>query len=334
MKKKGYTIINALDCLVMAAVLLACTKTEMPLVQQAVPLGIEAGIEWIGSGTRAPVTGSALPVAQSIIMSAYYNPVAGSGQNYFSGQTFTYSGGTTWQFAGGYWPLAGTLDMLGYSLADAGHVSSVSWGDNAAASVTMTLADNSANQDDLVAGGAGAMTSSSKTMTFSHAEALISFTASSNVAYDAEANLGVTITDIKINAANHSGTVTCTRSGSSVSFTWGSLGSAATISLPSLSATNLGTAAASLSGTPGLILPPQAAKSMTIYYTVHLGKDESGGNLDQSMSHTFTPAGSWAAGTKYVYQIYITETNISVNLSDILAWTADTVHGENLTWEE
>lgn len=324
---------NVIISLILAAVTVSCGKAEQPVASSAVPLSVD-----VSSGdvmaARSPISGTALPVSRSIVMAAYYNAPGGGGSNYFSGRIFSYHSGTTWQLSSAYWPLAGSLDMLGYSLADASHVSSVIWGGNNAASVTMTLADNSGNQDDLVVGGASALTSASKAITFRHAETMLAFTAYTDVAYNASSNTGVTVTGLTVNGAYHSGTVSCTRSGSAVSFFWSSLGSsAAALSLPSLSSTDLGVSAAALAGTPGLILPAQSAVAFTVYYTLHCGRDGLGGAIDKSMSYTHTPAGSWSAGTKYTYCLYITNSGVTVNLADAFAWTDGIEIGDDFVWE-
>ena len=265
-----------------------------------------------------PVTGTVFPTSRDIIISTYYNTPYGDGtsKNYFTGITFTKKSGsnTLWE-CGKYWPLAGTLDFLGYSLDNNSRVSSVSWGSNVAASVTMTLSDNSANQDDLLVGGASALTKTTCAVVFKHAEALLTCQAKCSVGYNSSTNFGITITDIKFNSIKNSGTVTCTRSGSNMSFAWSSQGSAANVSLPSMSSTNLTTSMAAINGTPGLMVPGQTQVGFTIYYTMHNGKTGGGANIDVPMTYIYTPGSpiTWEAGKKYTYNIDMTLTAIEVS---------------------
>ena len=266
--------------------------------------------------TKAPVTGESVPTGRTLIVSAYRNAPGGSGSaNYATALPFTHTTSTTWACASGYWPMDGTLDFLAYSLENNSRVSGVSWGSNNSSSVTMTLANNASNQDDLIVGGSTANTSSSSSITFRHAETLLTFKASAYADYDAVNNTGVTITDVRVVNANHSGTVACTRSENNVSFGWSSLGNASTVSLPSLTATHLIETMSPLAGTPGLIVPPQAQKNITVYYTMHMGKDGGGNPVDVSDSYTYEASGTWEPSTRYIYEIEFTGVQIVINLT-------------------
>ena len=266
--------------------------------------------------TKAPVTGESVPTGRTLIVSAYRNAPGGTGSaNYATALPFTHTSSTTWACASGYWPMDGTLDFLAYSLEDNSRVSGVTWGSNNSSSLTMTLANNSSNQDDLIVGGSTANTSSFSSITFRHAESLLTFKASAYADYDSVNNTGVTITDVRVVNANHSGTVACTRSENNVSFAWSSLGNASTVSLPSLTATHLTETMSPLAGTPGLIVPPQVQKNITVYYTMHLGKDGSGDPVDVSDSYTYEASGTWEPSTRYIYEIEFTGVQIVINLT-------------------
>lgn len=266
--------------------------------------------------TKAPVTGESVPTGRTLIVSAYRNAPGGTGSaNYATALPFTHTTSTTWACASGYWPMDGALDFLAYSLENNSRVSGVSWGSNNSSSVTMTLANNASNQDDLIVGGSTANTSSSSSITFRHAESLLTFKASAYADYDSVNNTGVTITDVRVVNANHSGTVACTRSENNVSFVWSSLGSASTVSLPSLTATHLTETMSPLAGTPGLIVPAQSQKNITVYYTMHLGKDGGGNPVDVTDSYTYVASGNWEPSTRYIYEIEFTGVQIVINLT-------------------
>ena len=316
--------IIAASAAIFSAALVSCNKDLGPSISDMAAVEPMSVGVYNGMLTKAPVTGTVMPTSRSIVFSAYHNAQEGTSANFFTGITFTKKEGenTLWQCSK-YWPLTGTLDLLGYCLDDNSRVSSVSWGSNNAASVTMTLADNSTNQDDLLVGGASTLTSESNAVVFKHAQALLTFTARSSVAYDATANYGITITGIQVNGSYHSGTVACTRDGGNITFVWSSLGSQADISLPTMTATNLGTAPAAIEGTQGLILPAQAQTDITIYYTLHNGKDASESNIDNTLQYTFHPVAesTWDAGKKYIYNINVTLTGIEVSAS-VADWAA------------
>lgn len=304
------------------ALLTSCNKDIAPVIGSSSAMPIEVGA-YNGMMTKAPVNGTVMPTGRTIVYSAYYNAVEGSSGNFFTGVNFTKKAGdnTLWT-ADKYWPLSGTLDFLGYCLDNNSRVSSVTWGTNNASSVTMTLANNSSNQDDLLVGGASALTKESNAVVFKHAETLLAFQAKSNIAYNASSNYGITITDIKVNDSYHSGTVACTRTGGDIAFSWSSLGSKQNLTLPSMTSTNLTASYAPINGTPGLILPPQQKTTVTMYYTLHNGKDGNGSNLNNAMQYTFDcGAGTWDAGKKYTYQINITLTGIEVSAS-VTDWNA------------
>lgn len=277
--------------------------------------------------TRAPIFGTVMPTSRTLVFSTYHNASEGSSANFFTGINFTKKTGdnTIWQ-CDKYWPLTGTLDFLGYCLDDNSRVSSVTWGSNVAASVAMTLADNKSNQDDLLVGGASALTASSNAVVFKHAEALLTFNAKASVAYNATTNYGITINSITINNVYNGGRVTATRSGSNISFAWSSLSAQASVALPTMSATNLTTSFAPITTTAGgFIVPSQTETSFTISYTLHNGKDTGGNNVNNTLQYTYTPSSAitWLPGNKYIYNISMTLTGIEIT-SSVTNWSDQT----------
>ena len=314
---------NLLIAIAAAAVAcIACNKTEVATVESDAPITV--GV-YNGVMTKAPISGTTMPTSRQIIFSTYYNAVEGTSANYFQNILFTYSTGTIWTTKK-YWPLTGTLDFLGYTMDNNSRVSGVSWGTNTAASVTMTLADNNANQDDLLVGGASALTAASNAVVFKHAQALLTFNAKCSVAYNATTNLGITINDIKVNSSYHAGTVACTRTGGNIAFAWSNYSAQSNKSLPGMTATNLTTTMSAIGGTPGLMLPGQPQTSITIYYTIHNGKDSGGNNVNNNLQYTFpapSPSKTWDPGKKYVYNIDMTLTEITISAT-VTDWATQT----------
>lgn len=308
------------------AVLLAssCNMNRLDVPSMDIPVSTSIAC---APSTKAPLTVTVLPTSRAVVMAAYHNAQQGSSANYFKDVTFSYSTGTFWA-CDKYWPLNGSLDFLGYSLDNNSRVSSVTWGTGTkgyTSSVQLTLADNHTNQDDLLVGGSAANTSSSTAMALKHAQSLLTFKARANVAYNATTNMGITITDLKVNNAYYSGTVLCTRSGGDIIFAWSAMGSQQTaMTLPAFASTNLTstTSFASLNGTPGVLVVPQDATAFTVYYTLHNGKDDKGNNIDNPMQYTYNPTSgaTWDPMKKYVYNIDMTLTGITVSLS-ITDWS-------------
>lgn len=274
--------------------------------------------------TKAPLAAAALPNSRKLILSASHTPSGGSSSTYFTGITFTKpSGATVWSAASKkYYPISGTLDFLAYSVDDTYASASgfgVTWNSNSASSFTMTAPDNSSTQCDIVVGAKAGQSKSSSAfdLSMSHAQALLSFTAKADVAYNSSTNAGVSITSIVVNNAYFSGTLTATRSSSTVSCAWSSLGSKkTTLSVPGASA-DLGTTAAAVGS--GLMLPGQTKTTITVNYTLHNGKDAAGTAVNLARSYTFTPSANWAAGSNHTYAISFSMGEISVSTS-LSAW--------------
>ena len=197
------------------------------------------------------------------------------------------------------------------------------WDSNAGyAFSVVSMPDNRSEQADIMYAGTGMLSQSTgaATLTFHHAQSLLRFTGASNVAYDGSTNTGVTVTSITMSSLLYGGSfyVTQYENGTLTPTWYPSTAGAATAysgtgNLP-VSAMDLGV---------GYMVYPQTPVAITVNYTLHNGKDASGNNADMSMSYTFTPSGSWAAGTAYTYAISFTEGEISVSAS-LGAWEAAT----------
>lgn len=301
------------------ALLCSCSKEEIKGVpEDPLLIRISGGIE-VGRSTKAAITNGALPSPRDIFVASYNRTAS---RNFFPGTRFSYKSGT-WS-SDKSWPLSGTLDFLAYS-PGASAVTSVIWGTpDVTSSVKMTMPDNSATQEDILAGCAtGKVSNSSVDIDFKHAEAYLTFAAKAAESYNSSTNRGVTINSITLKSAYHSGTVQASRSDSAMSFTWSGLGAQKTLTLPGLSATDLTTAAATLGA--GILLPPQTEVGFTINYTLHNGKDVSGANVNTTLVYDWTPTSpvSWEPGEKYTYTINITLVGITI-IPSISAWTSGT----------
>ena len=311
--------------------------------------------------TKSPIDGTSFPDDYNLIVSAYRNlgshaSASDAAGNYFTSVTFT-KHSSHWAEAR-YWPLDGSLDFLAYAstgLKDPNHgiVPTAVWGDawgNVAKKVVLNVPDNSVLFDDLLYGCVNnqVYAAGGTPLTLSHAETVVCFAAKANVAYDATNNRGVTINGITLDGAYYSGTLTIENPGAgggsgNLSAVWSSLGSqtahvparvyggaACTANDPALTGFHLGTTATTLSqkhfGEAYVILPPQAAQSFTIHYTVHNGKNGDTA-VDNAMQYTYTCSGTWNQGTKNLYTIEITlnEVIITPTVTDWVAGNATTV---------
>ena len=312
----------------------------------------EIGLRAMSSATKSAINGTAFPEGYDMLVSAYFNIGSFAGgdtpKNYFQGIHFTKTG-TAWKSTTEpkYYPIDGTLDFLaiasaGLKDADAGVVPTAAWGasSNVAKQVVVTVPDNSAKFDDLLYGAANAQGSSTSGtgIAFQHAMTSVVFIAKCNVAYDAETNVGITLTGITIDGAYYSGTLTVENpaaGGGSGDLTseWSDLGSPVAnlaarvwdsgntgvkIDESDFSSLNLTTTATAIDashpfGDAYVLLPAQAAVPFTIHYTQHNGF-QADGHTELNVDHQYqvTPSGNWAMGKKNIYSLNFTLTEIQV----------------------
>lgn len=274
--------------------------------------------------TKAPIAGNVFPNDRTITLSAYHNSEYTQSSNFFSGIKFENSG-DVWT-SGKYWPLNGSLDLLAYS-ADGLNVTA-EYGENVADSVTLVVPDNSIAQTDILWAGAEEQTfqSSGNAMVFKHALASIGFTAKSNLAYDPVSNTGITITGIKVSALS-SGKAVLRRD---MSCSWSELSDSTDIVLPGLDeGYDVTTTTESHDSSPyglgevGVLVIPQEAKSFSVIYTLHYGRDTTGAVINKvGETNVCKCTGKWEAGKKYIYKLDMTLDEIIVS-STILEWTLD-----------
>jgi len=312
----------------------------------------EIGLRAMSSATKSAINGTAFPDGYDMLVSAYFNTGAFAGgdtpKNYFEGIHFA-KNGTAWKSKTEpkYYPIDGTLDFLaiasaGLKDADAGVVPTAAWGasSNVAKQVVVTVPDNSAKFDDLLYGAANAqgISTSGTGIAFQHAMTSVVFVAKCNVAYNADTNVGITLTGITIDGAKYSGTLTVENPAAGggtgdLTASWSDLGSpvdnlAARVwdsgntgiktdesAFSSLDLTNTATAidASHPFGDAYVLLPAQAAVPFTIHYTQHNGF-QADGDTELNVDHQYrvTPSGNWAMGKKNIYSLNFTLTEIQV----------------------
>lgn len=162
--------------------------------------------------TRAAVEGTTFPTGQDMYVAAYD---ATANQDYFDQTTFD-EDGTTGKWKANskkYWPMnAATLNFLAYTGVPSGSYFNTT---HPAQGLTITLADNSSNQYDLMyACGRGTRAlntaASDVNMNFKHALALIKFEVktAADYSYGAPKVYPLAITSIVLTSAHYSGTYT------------------------------------------------------------------------------------------------------------------------------
>lgn len=267
--------------------------------------------------TRAEVEGTAFPTGQDMYVAAYD---ATKGADFFAQTTFDEDGTTgKWKASPAkYWPLdAATINFLAYTGIPSGSYFNAT---HPAQDLTITLADNSTNQYDLMyacgrqsrARGAAA---SDVSMNFKHALALIKFTVQSAADYGATLKL----TSIVLTGAHYSGTYTITHTGwndsdndpdaQAVSGAWSSVSTQANVTrTPSWADDNKVTTSAQQVGAGILVVPDDNDSnddytSFTINYTLD-GKP---------YSFTYTPADlDVHQAKKYTFAITMTLNEIII----------------------
>lgn len=270
--------------------------------------------------TRAAVTGTTFPEAQTIAVAAYD---ATAGANYFASTDFSNVESTTTWTGSKYWPFtAATINFLAY--AKYSNVAGTFNATNYASEVTLVLTDNATTQSDVMyAAGTGTVSQSGNgltfptnvPMTFKHAQAWIQFSVKAG---DATSASKITVNNITLNGVSCNGTYTVTYSNydatstPSVAGAWSEYGTGGSV-LANKSLTGALTITKQEFGNL-LVVPAQGIESFTINYTL------DGNTYD----YTYTPAASTLAqATKYIYDITLTVHEIVI-APTVADWTAET----------
>lgn len=278
------------------------------------------------------VTGTTFPTTLDMYVAAYDANKGTTGGDYFGKTKFSNSSSTIWT-GGKYWPFAECwLNFL--AVANVSSTSAVTM--ETAASATVDLSDNSANQYDLMyAIGHGEVTSSGNNLTYTNATAAMQFNhAQSWLNFKVKASVaGITITGITVHGGVYAGTATVTftnynykyndgSNAQSVSVNWGSLGTPKDASVHMSSNHNVSNSTFEKVG-DGVIMIPRndAFTGFTINYTTADSK---------AYSYTYTFANAteqpdFVAGTQYIYNILFTmhEIQISATVAD---WDSSTTN--------
>ena len=293
--------------------LISCSKFEQDLTisSEATPQEI-AFKPFSGSMTKAAITTTTFPTDRKFKMSATYTPTEGTASEYFKGIEFSKGTESTWR-GNAYWPLGTgyTLDFLAISAETDSHLSSVTWGvadtKKSSEQVSFTLADNSTNQDDVLAGavtGATYNNSQAQSISFKHLESLICFS------FKKTGDCTINIKKVTLNSHKNTGTCTVTRSSNDVTAAWTNTSGTSTKDYTAENYT-IGTDNFVAYGS-GYLVIPQTEVGFTITFTYTHGDVTS-----PEMTYAYTPtnAGTWAAGKKYTYQITISPKQIEVSPS-------------------
>lgn len=269
--------------------------------------------------TRAEVEGTTFPTGQDMYVAAYD---ATKGADYF-GQTTFDEDGTTGKWKANppkYWPMnAATLNFLAYTGVPSGSYFNAT---HPAQDLTITLADNSSNQYDLMyacgrQSRALNTAASDVAMNFKHALALIKFEVktAADYSYGSPKVYPLAITSIVLTGAHYSGTYTIDNSTnySSTSSTystlvgvWSSVGTQANVTrTPSFS--NLTTSFQQVGN--GILVVPDEDNSADDYTSFTINYTLDG----KAYSYDYTPADlDVHQAKKYTFQITMTLNEIII----------------------
>lgn len=297
-----------------------CQKTEVvydnPEAQEIAVFAVNQ------TATKAPVEGTTFPEV-TMKVGAYLaagDGVTSGGRNYFDGTSFNKA--TTYWTGGKYWPLsAATLNFLAVAPEVESAVTTTFNKTNHASSSVTTVTSNETNQHDVmyavarVSKTAGSAPSN-VSMTFNHAYSWVDF-----YFKKAEGAPTITINKITVNDVSCNGTftVTATNAGSA---TEALTATGAWSGNPSINiAVNAPTGEFSLTTNLTeynkgiLLIPADPMSSFVINYTID----------GQTFDYTYTPSSTltWEAGKKYVYNITMSPSLISID-PKVTEWTSTT----------
>ena len=266
------------------------------------------------------LTGTTLPTDGTYEI---HTSISAENKTYVANQLFVHNTGTEWHGSPVvYWPLGGApVDILALAYTSTTALAPAWNTTSAAADVTLSSWDVSADQLDVLYATANGQTSSSNAGTvsleFQHALALICFKATSGSTTGIYTIKGMSIKDL-----DYAGTLKIDNTKTEVSTTWSNLDhsdktllSGASIAVPGSSDTEL---------TDHLLVIPQASRTVTLTYRV-VGMDAGAPDLTLSLP---LPRVNWKAGHKYTYKLEFSETEITATVS-VANW--DDTHVETIT---
>lgn len=277
------------------------------------------------------VTGTTFPTGLNMYVAAYDANKGTSGGDYFAKTQFANSTSTLWT-GGKYWPFAECwLNFLAVANVSSG--SAVTMSD--ASGATVTLADNSSNQYDLMyAIGHGEVTLSGNTLSYTNATAAMEFKhAQSWLNFKVKASVaGITITGITVHGGVYEGSAGVTFTNYNYKYTDGTNTQSVAVAwtVNSANAKDASVHMASnhaVSNTTfqpvgsGIIMVPRvdAFTGFTINYTTSDGKA-------YSYTYTFADATEmpdFVAGTQYIYNVMFNMHEIQINAT-VADWDTTT----------
>lgn len=328
---------------VTVAATVACTKNSIIHEEPDTPIRMNPAAQISTKTQTGPVNGTAYPQAESFGVFAFYdkNITAGSSwgndfsTTYINGVEFRYKTDAWTSDSPYYWPKQGSLVFAGYSpfkAAAKGNAAIPGGWDGTGKCIRFTdyvnpkYADGTQNtQNDLMwfdAATTSAQNNSPYPAAFKHALAQLAFNVK---AADALAESQLTIKKIELLNVKSQGSFA-----SKPTPIWTN-GSAAETYIIHDSRTGAGKAGTTITTTgtsypaSGVLVIPQDQTAVKVYYTMKYNNGKDG---DQYLDFDFTstPASTWAAGTRYTYNITLTATGQITIKATIDDW----VNGGNI----
>lgn len=289
--------------------LASCAKTEVVYTEAPAEIGFKA---FTGAMTKAPVTDATFPTEQTMIVYGWNNA---DKAEYFPATTFTHNGVNWAATPAQYYPSNGALDFVAFTQAPTAAANT---------SYTLTLADNTDTQHDLMASQyvAGKTKASNVvTLPFHHTLALI------------QVNFKCTGTNVQINSVQLTGTkqagevavtYAATTDGTAPTVgTWAPSGDAK--SLTKTGAETITAGAAEFVTYANFLAVPEdgADKALNINYTLN------GNNFTHPIDIDAISAHEWAPGTKYVFDVTIGLTEVLFSAT-VVDWTPASVPAQSI----
>ena len=254
-----------------------------------------------------------------------HTSISKDNKTYVANQLFVHNAGTEWHGSPVvYWPLGGApVDILALAYTSTTALAPAWNTTSAAADVTLSNWDVSADQLDVLYATANGQTSTSNagtvSLNFQHALALICFEAKKS---SSSSNIYI-IEGMSVKGLDCEGTLKIDNSKTEVANIWTGLTSGnrdLTLKTPSLTVPQ----ANDVELTDHLLVIPQASRTVTLTYRV-VGMDAGAPDLTLTLP---LPRVNWKAGHKYTYKLEFSETEITATVS-VADW--DGSHVETIT---
>lgn len=257
---------------------------------------------WHNNPLRSPLEAGKLPTNRRVHLSAACDDDVAGRVNYFTDAAFTYDAGRkSWICADDYifWPLFGTLDVLGYS-SDDESLNAVWAESDCSRSVTLTGFNEALSAtDDLIAACCNeARTGSSPLpLSFNHSKTLIVLKARASSENVFTIN-SVVFNPLETVTGNSSLTITNNGTDNETTFQWEGL-------TASRNEFQIGPLVVPMTENKvfSILLPEQEASSFVVNYTQSL----AGGGTEEK-THTISPeVATWERGKRYVFILNFSE---------------------------